>query len=84
LAAVAEIDRRLEAIVGGQQRNQYGAAARLIACAAEAVALAENPDSGTRLGERSYPRHVAFRRELELAVKKTPTVRPPAPGPPDE
>lgn len=82
LAAVAEIDRRLEAIVGGQRRNQYGAAARLIACAAEAVALAESPDSGTRLVARRrdrYPRHVAFRRELELAVKKTPLVRPPAP-----
>lgn len=61
----------------GKDRRQYAAAARLIACAAEAVNLAKDPEAGTFLITQwrdRYPRHVAFRSELEKAVRKTPLV----------
>lgn len=81
-AALRAIGRTVEAIVSVKDRRQYASVALLIACAAEAITLNGNPEGGTSLVAQwrdHYPRHVAFRRELELAVEKTRLVRPPDP-----
>ncbi len=80
-AAITEIDRQLDLVVGGKHRNHYGAAARLVVCAAEAVTVAEGADAGTRvIGQcrERYPRHVAFRRELKRAIARAPPIEPSA------
>lgn len=64
-------------VVPGELRGQYAEAARLVACCAEAIALKEGADAGTLFTAQRrdrYPRHVAFRRELDLAVRQTPLV----------
>jgi hypothetical protein len=68
-AARAAMDHYLQAIVGGQQRAYYGRAARLAVACGEALSIADPEDSAdyTAAVRARYPRHVAFRRELDTA-----------------
>ncbi|MDN5794321.1 MAG: hypothetical protein L0H79_01050 [Intrasporangium sp.] len=79
-AAEEEVKRRVDAVVSGKARGQYARVARLVACCAEAVTLAEDSRSGTAylgLMRDRFTRHVAFRRELDAAVEQTPLVTAP-------
>jgi len=74
--ARAEVDRRVRAIISGKQRGRYAEAARLAAAVAEALALAGHPDAGAEFLatlRTDFPRHTAFRRELDTATKDRPT-----------
>jgi len=79
-AAVQEVDRQVEVIISGKARGQYARAASLLASCAEAITLEEGAQSGTLFVSQSrdrYPRHVAFRRELDTVIQQTPLVTPP-------
>lgn len=79
-AALHEVDRQVEVIISGKARGQYARAARLLACCAEAITLEEDAQAGTLFVSQRrdrYPRHVAFRRELDMAIAQTPLVTPP-------
>jgi hypothetical protein len=79
--ALAEVGRQVDAILTAKARRQYASAARLLACCAEAVTLEEGTEAGTVFLERwrdRYPRHVAFRRELDQARAETPLLTDPA------
>lgn len=81
-AALKDIDRQVTSIVTSKARGQYHEAALLIATAAEAVSLEEGAKAGTFLvadWRDRYPRHTAFRAELEKAVRKTKGVVAPPP-----
>lgn len=76
-AAVQEVERQIDAIVSGKAQGQYGRAARLLTCCAEALTLANGAGAGIALVGRwrvRYPRHSAFQRELNGAIGKTPLV----------
>ena len=80
--ALGEVTRLLDTVLGGQQRGRYAEVARLVACCAEAVAVAEDAQAGTsfvvQIRDR-HPRHSAFRRELDAAIGQTAlVVAPPA------
>ena len=78
--ALSEVDRQVDTVVSGQFRGGYAEAARLVACCAEAVTLEEGEEAGTFLVAQRrdrYPRHAAFRRELDAAVRQTPLVTAP-------
>lgn len=67
----------IDAIVSGKARGQYTRAAQLLTCCAEALTLAHGAEAGIALVESwraRYPRHGAFRRELNGAIGKTPLV----------
>lgn len=72
-AAVQEVGRQVDSIVSSKSRGQYAYAARLVACCAEALTVANGVATGTALMERwraRYPRHSAFQRELISAIGK--------------
>lgn len=78
--ALGEVDHQVNTVVSGQFRGGYAEAARLVACCAEAVTLEEGAEVGTSLVVQRrdrYPRHAAFRRELDAAVRQTPLVTAP-------
>lgn len=78
--AEEQVQRRVQVIVTSKARGQYARAAELVACCAEAITLEEDTLSGTtylRTIRDRYPRHVAFRRELDAAVERTPLVAAP-------
>lgn len=82
LAARTAVERRIDAVVGGKHRGAYQRVAVLAIAYAEALTLAEDPASGAAFitGTRArYPRHVAFRDELDRATSKSPLL--PAPPP---
>ena len=73
-AAHAAVDRHLQAIVGGQQRAYYDRAARLAVACGEALSIADPGGSAdfTAAVRARYPRHVAFRRELDAVRAASP------------
>lgn len=73
-AAHAAVDRHLQAIVGGQQRAHYDRAARLAVACGEALSIADPGGSAdfTAAVRARYPRHVAFRRELDAVRAASP------------
>jgi hypothetical protein len=82
LAARTAVERRIDAVVGGKHRGAYQRVAVLAVAYAEALALAENPASGAAFitGTRArFPRHVAFRDELDRSTSESPIL--PAPPP---
>jgi hypothetical protein len=73
-AAHAAVDKHLQAIVGGQQRAFYDRAARLAVACGEALSIADpggSADFAAAVRAR-YPRHVAFRRELDAVRAASP------------
>lgn len=74
-AGQAAVEERAAAVVGGKHRGAYEHAARLVVACAEAIALAEGDRRGAAfvadIGGR-YPRHYAFRAELDRAVGASP------------
>jgi hypothetical protein len=72
----AEIEARVEAIVGNQRRGAYGRAAALIVAYAETVDLAAGGGRPAALAyvdvfRDRYPRHSAFRRELDASLARS-------------
>lgn len=77
LGAQEAIVRRIEAIVSGGHRKAYGHAAQLAVSVGEAMSLMGDCDEATSwlIGVRAmYPRHSAFKRELEAAIRRSPLV----------
>jgi hypothetical protein len=68
-AARGAVDRHLKTVVGGQQRGCYDRAAQLAVACGEALAIADPDGSADYLEavRAKYPRHIAFRRELDTA-----------------
>jgi hypothetical protein len=69
--ARTEIEGRVRAIVSDKHRSRYGEAARLAACCAEALAMADDEPAGDRFIASlrgDFSRHIAFRRELDAAL----------------
>ena len=83
LVAAREVaDRRIDAVVGSKHRGAYQRVAVLAVAYAEALALAEDQAAGAahvRAIRGRYPRHVAFRDELDRATAASPLL--PAPPP---
>jgi hypothetical protein len=68
-------DRRIDAVVGNKHRGAYQRVAVLAVAYAEALTLAGDPSRATAYitGVRDrYPRHVAFRTELDRATRESP------------
>lgn len=79
-AARSVADRRIDAVVGNKHRGAYQRVAVLAVAYAEALALAADQAAGAAFiaATRSrYPRHVAFRDELDRATAASPLL--PAP-----
>ena len=79
-AARGVVDRRVDTVVGNKHRGAYQRVAILAVTYAEALALAEDQTAGAGFvaATRSrYPRHVAFRDELDRATATSPLL--PAP-----
>jgi hypothetical protein len=79
-AARSVVDRRVDAVVGNKHRGAYQRVAVLAVAYAEAQALAADQAAGAAFvsATRSrYPRHVAFRDELDRATAASPLL--PAP-----
>ncbi len=74
------VDQRVSAVVEAKHRGAYQRVAQVAALYAEAIALIENEHAGANwldgVRER-YPRHTAFRAELDAAMRKSPLL--PAP-----
>ena len=70
ITAQAVTDARIEAIVSNKHRGAYARAAALAFAHAEALAVHSPRSAGAFLADvRSrYPRHVAFRHELDAAA----------------
>lgn len=71
------VEQRRDAIVGAQHRGAYDRAARLICACAEALSLHAGDDAqvgGAFVADahRRWPRHSAFRRELDAAAAASP------------
>jgi hypothetical protein len=79
-AARDAADRRIDAVVGNKHRGAYQRVAVLTVAYAEGLTLAGDPSGGTAYvaGVRDrYPRHTAFRTELDRATAESPLL--PAP-----
>lgn len=66
--------RRIEAIVSGGHRKAYGRAAILAVAVGEAMSiLGDRPGASAWLTRvrTSFPRHSAFKREIESAIKRS-------------
>ncbi len=76
------VDQRVDAVVSNKHRSAYQRVAVLAVAYAEALALADDQAAGAAFltGTRSrYPRHVAFRDELDRATAASPLLpAPPA------
>ncbi len=67
--------KRVRAIVSGKHRRAYERAARLAVACAEAQTLAGREQEGMGLLREllaEFPRHVAFRREMNALIKASP------------
>jgi tetratricopeptide (TPR) repeat protein len=73
-AARAGVGLFTKRIVGGQQRRSYDRAARLATACAEALICAGEDRFYLESVRGAYPRHVAFRREVDTAQAKSPLV----------
>ncbi|MET8129851.1 hypothetical protein ABZV67_20140 [Streptomyces sp. NPDC005065] len=65
--ARAVSDRSVRRIVGSQDRASYEEAARLAAACAEGLLIADGDGHYLEGIRDSYPRHIAFRREVDAA-----------------
>jgi hypothetical protein len=68
--ALGQLGHEVDAIVSNKRQSEYQKAAEWLAHGARALSLARGGDSGAvwfRNWSTRYPRHVAFRRELERA-----------------
>ena len=75
-AALAQISREVDSIVSRTDRDRYARAADLLAHGAAALSLAGGEQAGRAwIAEwlATYPRHVAFRREVERAQGSYPS-----------
>ncbi|MEU1600016.1 hypothetical protein ABZ468_46370 [Streptomyces sp. NPDC005708] len=73
--AQTEAEKRVAAIVEGKQRSRYRQAATLVVATAEALACAGGHGPAHVEAVRSrYPRHSAFRRELDRALANSPSL----------
>jgi hypothetical protein len=68
--AMDTIERRVETIVRGKHRGSYGHAAGLVVACAEVLTLTGIGDGPEYIAtvRKRYPRHIAFREELDAAV----------------
>ncbi|MFX0095419.1 MAG: hypothetical protein ACFFBD_27030 [Candidatus Hodarchaeota archaeon] len=67
-----ETDKRVDAIVGNKYRKSYHKAARLLVAMGEILMAQGQKQAAKNLiqhYQQKYPRHVAFKRELEAALK---------------
>jgi len=74
------VEERVNAIVTAKHRGSYERAARLAVACGEAIALASNRDSGFAFvleARERFPRHHAFRSELDRATEASPYLPPP-------
>jgi hypothetical protein len=74
------VERRAAAVVEAKHRGAYKRAASLVVACAEALALARGvPDGSAFVTEirGRYPRHYAFRDELDRATRRSPLLPPP-------
>ena len=70
--------RRVEDIVGNQQRNAYGQAAQLAVALAEALQLSGHPTEAAAIPKElvaRFPHHSAFRKELNSTWRASLVVR---------
>ena len=74
-AARSTVEQRVAAVVGAKHRGAYERVAAIAVACAEALALTEHTDAGIACldGLRAgYPRHYAFRSELDKAQRESP------------
>jgi len=72
------VEKRIEAIVSGGHRNAYARAAVLAVAVGEAMNLGGDRDEANAwlVGVRAtYPRHSAFKRELDDAKRQSPLLK---------
>ena len=72
--AQSTVEQRVNAVVTSKHRGAYARVAELAAACAETLTLSKDTPVGEAfLGQvrTRYPRHVAFRRELDLAVRSS-------------
>ena len=76
LARAADlVEERVDAIVSAKHRGAYERAARLAVSCGEAIALARDRDRGFAFvieARERFPRHHAFRSELDRATEASP------------
>jgi hypothetical protein len=80
--AQATVEQRVDAVVTRKHRGAYARVAELAAACAETLTLCRGTTAGEAfltLIRNRYPRHVAFRRELDTAIR-TSSLLPPPPG----
>lgn len=81
LGCAAElVEERVNAIVSAKHRGAYERAARLAVACGEAIALASDRDRGFAFvieARERFPRHHAFRSELDRATEASPYLPPP-------
>jgi hypothetical protein len=68
---------RMRAIVSNQYRKAYQRAASVMVALAEVRALAGQPEEGmavVRSAREEFPRHSAFRRELNALIASSPVL----------
>lgn len=73
-AALGQLDRDVAAIVENKRRGEYQKAAEWLAHGALAISLARGDDAGAdwfQVWLIRYPRHIAFRREMENVRSET-------------
>jgi len=78
--AQAAVEKRVAAVVGAKYRGAYERVARLVIACAEALALGTGASDGAAFVAEirsRYPRHYAFRAELDGATRASPLL--PAP-----
>jgi hypothetical protein len=82
--AAATVEERVDAVVGNKHRRAYARVASLVVAHAEALAVAGKASDGrayvTGIREK-YPRHTAFRSELDTAVSTSTLISNHRPGP---
>jgi hypothetical protein len=67
-------------VVGAQHRTAYQCVAQIAVARAEALALADGQNAGVAWldGVRArYPRHYAFRADVDTATRESPLLPPP-------
>jgi len=70
--AATVTENRVQAVVTGKRRRSYGSAAGLVVAHAETLATVHRPRDGLEYVARlraAFPRHVAYRRELDAALR---------------
>ncbi|HEY2937006.1 MAG TPA: hypothetical protein VGJ25_10430 [Gaiellaceae bacterium] len=79
-AARSVVEHRTAAVVEAKHRRAYGRAASLVAACAEALALVSGVPEGSAFVaaiRARYPRHYAFRDELDRATRRSPLLPSP-------